>query len=397
MATAKRSQVTVAIVDGVEGVSSLRDEWQALYHRSGRELSLSYAWSQAVVSRYAAPSDRIRAIALRRDATLVGVLPLITRAARRAFCHLTPLAEEHSTHSDWLVAEPSGEIADAFVQGLAAAGVDWDRFRMSRVLEHNALLPHFVTALRRRGFRCVLRTEAPSYVLRLPHSYAAYLAARSAKFRNHLKRVQKKIQSRRIDVAVLVGDGSASGFTEAFTRMLAIERTSWKHAHAWAMYSGSAAAEFWRQVCATAWVEGRMHVQFLSVDGRQAAYNLGYVIDDQYSYLKTTFGSEFREVGAATFLRARLVEDLIDRGIQLVDFPGEPYQWERQWTRDVRGHVMLTAFSGTARSRVLELLERARHIRHMRRETPAPPIGAANRPGSESMTQEARQLPEAPS
>ena len=380
MATAEASRVTIAILDGAEGMWRLRDEWQALYHRGGRELSLSYAWSHAVASVYGAPGDRIRTIAVRRDGALIGVLPLVTRSARRSFCHLTPLAEEHTTHSDWLVAEPSSAIADALVQGLMAAGVEWDRFRMSRVLEHNALLPHFVAALRGRGIRVLLRPELPSYVMRLPHTYAEYLAARSAKFRNHLKRVKRKIDARHTDVTVIVGDRSASGFSAAFTRILAIEQASWKGAHKWAMFADSAATKFWQDVCENAWAEGRMHVQFLTIDGRPAAYNLGYIVGDEYAYLKTTFGDEFRDLGAATFLRARLVEDLIDRGIHLVDFPGEPYDWERQWTAELRRHIMLTASSGTARSRVLEWLERVRHIRDTRRETPAQPCGRGGQP-----------------
>ena len=163
MSAAERSHVTLAILDGASGILSLRDEWLALYHRSGRELSLSHAWSLAVASVYLAPGDRVRTIALRREGVLVGVLPLILRTSRRAFSHLTPLAEEHNTHSDWLVDEPSPEIAEAFVQALLTAGVDWDRFRMSRVLERNPLLPHFVEALRRRRIRCLLRTVSPSY------------------------------------------------------------------------------------------------------------------------------------------------------------------------------------------------------------------------------------------
>jgi CelD/BcsL family acetyltransferase involved in cellulose biosynthesis len=371
MAHAERPRVVVAIVDGAAGLVHLRDEWQALYQQSGRELSLSYAWSNAVASVYARPGDRIRIVTLRRDGVLVGVLPLIRCAARRAFGHLTPLAEEHSTHSDWLVAECSSDIADALVEGLMAAGVQWDRFRMSGLLEHNALLPHVVAALRRHGLRILLRRQPPSHVLRLPATYAVYLGARSAKFRNHLKRVQKKVEARRTEVTVVAGSQSPSAFTEAFARILAIEQTSWKQAHRWAMSSDGAATEFWRQVCAGGWAEGRIHVQFLCIDGRPAAYNLGYIIGDEYAYLKTTFASEFKELGAATFLRGRLVEDLIARGIRLVDFPGEPYDWERQWTDEVRGHIMLTAYSGSVRSRLLEVLERMRHVHDTRVETPS--------------------------
>jgi CelD/BcsL family acetyltransferase involved in cellulose biosynthesis len=361
MPNGERLPVEILIHDGIEGIASLRNQWDALYRRAGCEPSLSHAWTHAVASLYAAPDGQIRTIALQRDDTLIGVLPLMRRTVRGAFSHLAPVAAAHNTHSDWLIGEPpSHEIADALVRGIIAAGVEWDRFRMSRILENNALLPYFTAALRERRIRFLLRREPPSYVLWLPLSYSAYLKARTAKFRNHLKRVGKKIQSRRPEVIVLMAGESECSFSDAFTRILAIEQTSWKYAGRFAMSSQSAATEFWRQVGERGWAEGRIHAQFLTLDGRTAAYNLGYIVGDQYSYLQTTFSSEFRAIGAATYLRAKLVEDLIDRGIRVLDFPGEPYEWERQWTTDVRAHMALTAYSGSARSAVVELLDRVR-------------------------------------
>ncbi|MCC7126711.1 MAG: GNAT family N-acetyltransferase [Acidobacteria bacterium] len=357
------ASITIAILDGTDDWAQLRDAWTALYHRCGVELSLSHAWTSAVAALYTSRADHIRTVVLRRGDELVGLFPLITRTRRRAYRHLTPVAEEHSTHSDWLVAESSPEVAEALVEGLMAIGLTWDRFRMSRLLRTHPLLPHVLAALRRRGLRVLLRAEPPSYVLPLPRSFDAYLADRSAKFRNHLKRVHKKLEAHQTEVTVIAGDTDAAMFGDTFERILAIEQTSWKHWHQWAMEPGTAAAEFWRRVCASAWADGRLHVQWLTIDGRAAAYNLGYLTGRQYAYLKTTFSDEFRELGAATYLRARLIEDLIARGVERVDFPGEPYAWERQWTNDVREHVMLTAYSGTARSRILEALERVRHFK----------------------------------
>jgi CelD/BcsL family acetyltransferase involved in cellulose biosynthesis len=363
MAPTERSRVAVVVIDGAEGFAHLRDEWEALHRRSGRELSLSYAWSRAVADVHGGPGDRIRIVTLRRDGVLVGLLPLLARAVPRAFRQLTPLADSHVTHSDWLTDECSGEIADGLVEGLLEAGISWDRFRMSGVFEHNPLLPHVLAALHRRGLRYLLRRKPPARVLRLPDTYETYLGQRSAKFRNHLKRVQKKVQAHRADVSVLVGERSPSLFTDTFARMLEIEQASWKHADQWPMTADGAATHFYRQVFASAWAEGRLHVQFLVIDGQPAAYNLGYLVGDEYAYLKTTFASGFKHLGAATFLRGKLIEDLIARGIRLVDFAGEPYDWERQWTHEIRGHVMLTVYSGRLRSRVLEALERLRHAR----------------------------------
>ena len=62
----------------------------------------------------------------------------------------------------------------------------------------------------------------------------------------------------------------------------------------------------------------------------------------------------------ATVLRARLIESLIARGIARLDFPGEPYEWESQWTNQVRRRVVLSVYPSTIRGRLLALVDRIR-------------------------------------
>jgi hypothetical protein len=63
----------------------------------------------------------------------------------------------------------------------------------------------------------------------------------------------------------------------------------------------------------------------------------------------------------ATYLRARLVARLIADRVALLDFPGEPYQWEAQWTRQLRWRRILSVYRPTARGRALAAIERWRH------------------------------------
>ena len=56
---------------------------------------------------------------------------------------------------------------------------------------------------------------------------------------------------------------------------------------------------------------GRLHLQWLTVGGREVAYNVGYLRDGQYHYLKTSYDAAFRAMSPSTYLRARLIEDLI--------------------------------------------------------------------------------------
>jgi CelD/BcsL family acetyltransferase involved in cellulose biosynthesis len=356
-------RLQVEILDGSDSLRGLRDDWCELYRRVGTEPSTSYDWTAAVVAHHLRPGDRVRIVVFRRYGQVVGLVPLLARPFwhGQGFRHLMPLADDYQTHSDWLVAERSPAMADAFVVALQQLGQDWDRFRISRLLEGNAFVPLVVEALRRRGIRYLERPQSPSYFLSLPSTFRDYLAARSGKFRNYLKRVERKIGARVAVVTVLEDPADARAFDAGYLMLLEIERASWKQAHGTSIAASVNQTGFFRDVCRRALADRRLHLQLLTIEGEPVAYNLGLVRRRQYAYLKTSFSDAHRDVGAATFLRARLIEDLIARGVTAVDFPGPPYLWERQWTSELRWHSMLTVYSGTLRSRMLEVLERVKN------------------------------------
>jgi CelD/BcsL family acetyltransferase involved in cellulose biosynthesis len=83
---------------------------------------------------------------------------------------------------------------------------------------------------------------------------------------------------------------------------------------------------------------------------------MGFVHCNRYSYLKTSFDERYKPASPATVLRARLIELLIDDGIKVFDFPGEPYSWEKQWTKEVRWHKSLVIYNNTLLGRIYNTL-----------------------------------------
>jgi CelD/BcsL family acetyltransferase involved in cellulose biosynthesis len=204
----------------------------------------------------------------------------------------------------------------------------------------------------------LVRDAYASYFLELPASFDEYLAARSGKFRNYLKRVERKISA---ETAVTVTDYVAADEVDrAYDMLLEIERASWKHQHGTAISAVPHQVGFYRDLCQGAAARGRLHLQVLSLGGRPAAYNLGYVHDSTYSYLKTSYREVWRQLGVATWLRAQLIRSLIERGLRFMDFPAEPYEWERQWTETVRWHKKVALFNATPVGVGLSLAERLR-------------------------------------
>lgn len=335
--------------------------WEDLYRSRANEPSTSFEWTAALAQNHLEAGDRFFLLRVVRGRDVICLVPLVARPMAlfgTKVVTLFPIAERYNTHSDLLAAELGDDTVDAFVRALSSLNARWDMFRMSNLLEGHPLLRYFESKSRgdRSAFR--VRRGHASYFLDLPSSYTEYLGRRSAKFRSHLKRTEKRIEG---EAGRIVELDQLDGFDAAYEMLLRIERASWKQAHGSAISVVERQTRFYREMCRGALVRGRLHLQFLMIGTEPVAYNLGYLRDDCYFYLKTSYAERYKPLGPSTYLRAKLIESLIARGARLFDFPAEPYEWERQWTETVRWHQTLTIYRSTLTARVLAWADRLRH------------------------------------
>lgn len=359
--------VSVRISDGFGELPGLRSDWQRLFGARGNEPSTSFEWTEAMVRHHLRPDDRGFLLRLERRGDLVGIVPLVCRRFRilgQTVGLLMPIAEDYNTHSDLLLASADQELVEAVVDALFALDASWDCFRMARLLDLNTLNPLLIRSLDVRCRAHSVRGGLAAYVLDLPSTYEDYLNARSAKFRNHLKRTERKLSAAgRVEVHVL---DNAAAFDQAFDALLQVERSSWKQSFGTAITAVSRQMGFYRDMARGAMATGRLHLQWLTFDRQPVAYNLGYVTSAGYHYLKTSYDHDYRQLGPATVLRARLIQSLIAANIPRLDFPGEPYAWESQWTTTVRRRVVLSIYRPTLRGRLLSVIDRVKHRRSRR-------------------------------
>ena len=361
-AAPRRAGVSVNVTDAFNEIPELRTQWEALFRSRPNEPSTSFEWTTAMVRHHVRAGDRCFLVHARRDGMLVGIVPLVLRRLKvlgQRVALLAPLSEDYNTHSDLLLAAPDEEVVNALIASLFALNADWDCFRMARLLETNPLVPMLRQALAAHNHSYAVREGLAAYVLDLPASYAGYLAGRSAKFRNHLKRAERKLSATgTIEVHEL---SHRDAFDGAFDALLQIERGSWKQAFGSSISAVERQSGFYRDFCLAAFGSGALHLQWQTIDAKPIAYNLGYLTQSGYHYLKTSYDHAYRPLSPATVLRARLIERLIERGVARMDFPGEPYEWESQWTDTVRKRTVLSVYSPSIRGRVLALVDRVRH------------------------------------
>jgi CelD/BcsL family acetyltransferase involved in cellulose biosynthesis len=368
--------IAAEIVSDPAAMDRYRPEWTSLFESSGRELSTSFEWVRPMCDTHLKRGETFHLIVLRRDGQACGFVPLV--AAKESLSGLpivtlTPLMERYRTHSDLLIDAGDEAVVRALVDAILSLPGRWDVWRLVQVLDSNPLLAALDEAFRAAGATVVRRAEAPSFFLPLPSTFDAYLAARSSKFRNYLRRVEKKLAATG-ELAVVTA-GAEIGFDEAFEALLAIEAASWKHAHGTAISAIPHQAAFYREMSRRMQGAERLHLTLLTRGGEPIAYNLGLVWRGQYAYLKTSYVESLKALGPSTVLRARLVARLIDERLEALDFPAEPYEWEAQWTSDHRPHQSIVVYNRTLRAKAYAW---AKRLKDARRPSDAGGIAYAN-------------------
>ncbi len=349
-------------------IAQFEDKWERLFAHPANEPSTSFEWTRAMLRNHLLAGDRVILLELARASETLALAPLVVRTMKVFGCPvrvLCPISDAYNTHSDLLSSSLDEQAIRTFMAALYELPVQWDVFRMSNLLEEHELVNHFSAALPRRAPLGHLRESHASYFLDLPSSYEEYLAARSAKFRSYLKRTERKIRA--VCSVEMREFTDVADVDHAYEMLLEIERRSWKHAHGTAITAVQRQIGFYRELCRGAAARGRLHLQVLLLNDQPAAHNLGYVRDDVYSYLKTSFVEAWKPFGVASFLRALLVRSLIERRFRCLDFPAVPYEWERQWTETVRWHRTLTLYRATPAGVTLSLLDRLRKSRARQR------------------------------
>ena len=233
---------------------------------------------------------------------------------------------------------------------------------MTKVLEENPLLSYFQACLRERRILYRQRYENGAFFVRLPPSFDEYLAGRTGKFRNNLKRINRRMQEAGALRVQKLAD--ADGFDKAYDALLQIERNSWKHLHGTAISAVGLQAGFYRDMSKAALGMHRMWLQLVWLDELPIAYEMGYLGDGHYYGLKCSFDERYKALSPATFLRARLIEQLIESGIPRYDFHGEPYEWERKWTEDMRWHRSVLVYNKTFKARLIALYSKLKQMRN---------------------------------
>jgi CelD/BcsL family acetyltransferase involved in cellulose biosynthesis len=325
------------IVERAISFAELRAEWSALPVRS---VFATWEWHDAWWRHFGGGLE-LELRAVRKEGELDGVLPLCrSRLGPLRIVRFTgrPQADEQG---------PVGAVGDA--QLLAAlAEIEHDVF-LGEQLPGSEDWPRRLTGRR-------FRLESGP-VIRRAAGWQAYLASRSANFRQQLQRRERRLHERHDVVFRLT--------VEPATLERDLDVLFTLHRSRWGTASAFAPETFHREIARSALETGRLRLWFLDLDGTPAAAWYGFRVGNVESYYQAGRDASYDDVSAGSVLLAHTIRQALDDGVAEYRLLRGDEAYKRRFADDDPGlETVIRANSARGRAAVAAALagKRARAV-----------------------------------
>lgn len=328
-------------INRIGDLAGLRADWWGLLHATPRaSFFQSLEWLEAYL-RHFGRGQRLRVLAAESGGSLVGVLPLVVR---RETTKVGPLRYLTFPLDHWgSFYGPVGPApVDVLVAGLAhlrETGLRGDVLEFRWVGGHEDECDGVEAALAASGYEPQVSDFEPTAVIDLAGGWDAYLTSRKSKWRNNLRRCERRVAELG-EVAYErfrpeAGDGVNPRW-DLYEDCLQIAASSWQAAsRTGTTLTHATVAAFLRDVHAVAARSGCIDLNLLRVDGRPVAFAYNYVFRGNVFGLRAGYDPAVRDAGAGNLLYARAIEDSFRRGDWRYDLGPGSLECKRALLTDV--------------------------------------------------------------
>lgn len=177
-------------------------------------------------------------------------------------------------------------------------------------LAHDSLLRE--QAIRIRPWYCRnLWVESESrWVLALPQSYDAFLAARSHKTRSHIRQNERKLLRKHPNIRVITLRPGDPGMLSILDEVMAVFQKTYQYRLGISPLCDRQALEKWKQLCRLQ----RLMLVLLYVDERPVAFCHAQLYKDTAALLTPGYDPDFAQVNVGQYALLQLIRALIAEG-----------------------------------------------------------------------------------
>jgi CelD/BcsL family acetyltransferase involved in cellulose biosynthesis len=355
----------VTEIRDVEQLEALRLPWSVLYSKTpARSFFHTMDWLLAYWRNFG-EGQQLRVLVVSSGGEMIGILPLVVRRERTRLGWLRVLTyplQDWGSYYGPIGGQPAATLLAAMLH-LKESPRDWDVCDL-RWIDGETDRGRTRRAMELSGFAACPGIWDETCVLDLPETWDAYFARLTSKFRNNIRRAEKKLaELGEIELERYRPLGAASGDDdprwELFDECVELARRSWQASSLdGTTLCHSEVASFFRETHAAAARHGALDLAVLRLSGRAIAFGYNYHAQGSIYGLRAGYDPEFASCGAATVLIARMIGDSISRGDRRFDLGVATKEVKTRWQPRLIPLGRVTHYPASPRAQLLKLKHR---------------------------------------
>ena len=173
----------------------------------------------------------------------------------------------------------------------------------------------------------------PACATNLPSSFEAYLMALKPRMRSKIRSSIRKAEEAR---ARLVWSDSPAELNQELETLFALHQKRWAASGKPGSFAEPERRQFYRELAALFLQRGQLAFAKLEKDGEVLACQFGVIIDRCYYQIQEGYDPAWSKSRVGVALRAMVIAQLIDRGIQIYDFMAGIGKHKTDWGAEPR-------------------------------------------------------------
>jgi CelD/BcsL family acetyltransferase involved in cellulose biosynthesis len=250
--------------------------------------------------------------------------------------------------------------AQSFSAALATLLIErkgqWDCLRLNYLSDAYPNWRQLEAALATQGIACAIRPAGSNPFVDLSGGFDAYYGARSRSLKKAVNLSANRLAKLGAVSVEWVRGGDRTG--EALAQAIRVSAISWKHETGNSLDRPGPRA-FIERLTESAAGSGRLSLWLLRLDGKVIATEYQLMADGNVHALRSDFDPAFAEASPGTYLNHHLLKQLFGQGLQRYYMGPGSNAYKLRWTDVGEPLYSLTAYSPTARGRLLQWLEQS--------------------------------------
>lgn len=328
-------QYEAAIIDDLEGLRGLGQEWNEIAPPKAVPPWQSFSWVEAAATA-GGQDQSLRVITVRRNGRLTAIAPLALKHFNQPF---SPVQLEFLGGED--LKEPNGFVSlDPTSLELLIDTILLDCVYPIRLYRMPSDLDNIHSIIAK--FK---KSRWISPVMSMPYPYLELATNPIRKsLREDLKRARRKAEACGEVRAEMIVPATEDELQKCIESAFQIEGSGWKGKNHTAIISKDYKRKFFERYAFSAWKDGTLRLSFLKIDGALVAEQ--YAIESAKSYwlLNIGYDEAYRHCSPGSLLLEESIKCAARNGLLRYNFLGRVEPWTSRWTKTTQDCLALAAY-----------------------------------------------------